>query len=143
MADDTVLATDGESAPRLTSELISTAVGELESRNMALERELETARGSAAEREEQITSLSVTYAKQLTPLTSFNTSLTFSETDPTAAGSNSSSVGTLGVGLERTLAQGLQLNLGFQHRVTENVAGTRARDNRLSVSLRRDLSARR
>lgn len=93
--------------------------------------------------EEQITSLSVTYAKQLTPLTSFNTSLTFSETDPTAAGSNSSSVGTLGVGLERTLAQGLQLNLGFQHRVTENVAGTRARDNRLSVSLRRDLSARR
>lgn len=93
--------------------------------------------------EEQITSLSVTYAKQLTPLTSFNTSLTFSETDPTAAGSNSSSVGTLGVGLERTLAQGLQLNLGFQHRVTENVAGIRARDNRLSVSLRRDLSARR
>ena len=93
--------------------------------------------------EEQITSLSVTYAKQLTPLTSFNTSLTFSETNPTAAGSNSSSVGTLGVGLERTLAQGLQLNLGFQHRVTENVAGTRARDNRLSVSLRRDLSARR
>ncbi|MFL4468338.1 hypothetical protein ACERZ8_00070 [Tateyamaria armeniaca] len=93
--------------------------------------------------EEQITSLRVSYDKQLNALTSFNASLSYSETDPTAAGSNTSSFGSVGVSLQRTLTEDLQLDLGFQHRVSEDTAGIRARDNRLSVSLRRDLSARR
>lgn len=93
--------------------------------------------------EEQITSLSVTYAKQLNAITSFNASLSYSETDPTAAGASTNSFGTLGIGLQRSLTRGVQLDLGFQHRISEDIAGMRARDNRLSISLRRDLSARR
>lgn len=91
--------------------------------------------------EQDITTLSVTYAKQLNTLTRFNTSLTFSETDDTAA-ADASSFGTLGVNLQRSLTADLQLNVGLQHRIS-NTAGTQARDNRLSITLRRDLAIRR
>lgn len=92
--------------------------------------------------EQQITSLSVSYARQLTALTRFNTSLSYSETDETGAVATSS-FGTLGVSLQRSLTADVSLNVGLQHRVSEDSNGVRARDNRLSITLRRDLTTRR
>jgi len=89
--------------------------------------------------EKEITSLRMTYDRQLTALTSFNTSLSYSETNPTGAGAPSS-VGTLGIGLQHSLTADWQVDMELQHRVSENTAGVRARDNRLSVTLRRDLT---
>lgn len=92
--------------------------------------------------EQEITSLSLTYAKQFTANTSLNTSFSYSETNPTGAGGGSS-LRTVGVTLQRNLTSTWQMNVGLEHRISESAAGTRARDNRLSLNLRHDLSARR
>lgn len=93
--------------------------------------------------EEQIRSLNLSYVRQLNTLTRFNTNLSYSETEETAGGGNASSLGTLAVGFERSLTRDIALNVGLQHRISEDSNGVRARDNRLSIFLRRDLSARR
>lgn len=92
--------------------------------------------------EQEITSLRLTYAKQFSPLTSFNASFSYSETDPTGAGSTSS-LSSVGISLQRSLTPTWDLNVGLDHRISKSTAGTTARDNRLSVTLRHDLSARR
>lgn len=92
--------------------------------------------------EQQITSLSVSYDTQINPLTRFNASLSYNETDDTG-NSAASSFGTIGIGLQRSLTRDVDLDVGLTHRVSKDSLGVQARDNRLSITLRRDLVRRR
>jgi hypothetical protein len=71
----------------------------------------------------------------------FNAS--YQETNPTAVGQGTTSLGTIGLSYQHTLAEGWRLNAGVDRRVNTDSSGTTARDNRLSLSVRRELSARR
>ena len=129
---------DGDIAPigtlNLTRDLPDGSLGASFSRRVT---------AGSDDEEDEITAFDLTYDKQLNALTNFSANLSFRETDPTAAGSNATSLGTIGVSLSRSLTPTWQMDFGLQHRISKNSVGTRARDNRLSISLRRDLTARR
>lgn len=120
--------------------------------NLSLERNLLNGSLSASlsqrvtsgidDNEQQITSISLGYNTQLNALTSFRANLSFNETDDTAD-SASSSFGTAGIGLQRSLTRDVSLDMDLTHRVSKNDVGLRARDNRLSITLRRDLTRKR
>ena len=92
--------------------------------------------------EQRVTSVGLSYNQQITALTQFNLNATYRETDPTGD-SASSSFGTVGVSVQHTLAPGWQMNVGFDRRVSDTSTRDAARDNRLSIFVRRDLTARR
>lgn len=92
--------------------------------------------------EQEVTSLNLSYAKQLNSLTSIDASFAFNETDNTAAG-GTSNLSTFGINLRRNLTSTWRMDVGLQHRVSKSTTGVRARDNQLSINLRHDLSARR
>ncbi|MEP4199305.1 MAG: hypothetical protein ABJL99_27075 [Aliishimia sp.] len=99
-------------------------------------------RSGINDNEQEATSVSVTYAQQLNDVSSFNMGLSYFENDPTDT-TGTSSLGTISLGYQRTLAPGWQMNVGINRRINETSAGIKARDNNLSFSVRRDLTARR
>lgn len=99
-------------------------------------------RAGSDDDEEEITSLGLSYAKQFTPSTAFDANFSYSEANPTGPGA-SSSIGSIGFNLRHALTRDWQMSVGLQHRISESATGARARDNRLSINLSRDLFVRR
>lgn len=97
-------------------------------------------RSGINDNEQEATSVQFNYAQQLSEISSFNLGLSYRENVPTTAG-GSSSLGSIGVAYQRDLAPGWQMNVGLDRRVSNSAAGVTARDNRLSISVRRDLTA--
>lgn len=93
--------------------------------------------------EREFTAARFDYARPLGPDSSFTVNAAYSETDPTTAGLGTTSLGSIGLGYRRDLAPGWQMNMGVSRRVSTDAAGATARDNSLSLSVRRELSARR
>lgn len=100
-------------------------------------------RSGIDDEEREFTAARFNYARPLSPVSSLTVSAAYSETDPTTAGTGTTSLGSVGLGYQRDLAPGWQMNMGVSHRVSTDAAGTTARDNSLSLSVRRELSARR
>ena len=92
--------------------------------------------------EREITSIRFNYVQNLTPVSTFNVNLGYNETNPTGIG-GTTSLGTIGLSYRRDLAPGWQMDAGVNRRVSTNSSGVTATDNRFSLSLRRELSARR
>lgn len=93
--------------------------------------------------QQEFTRVQINYAQPLSNASSLNLSAAYSETNPTAVGVGTTSLSTIGLGYQRVLAEGLSMDFGLNHRVSTNSLGTTARDNRVSLSVRRELSARR
>lgn len=90
--------------------------------------------------EQKTTAVRFNYAQQLNELSSLNMDFSYRENDQTGSGATTS-LGTVGVAYQRNLAPGWRMNVGLNHRVNRAASGVKARDNRLSISVRRDLSA--
>lgn len=99
-------------------------------------------RSGLQDAEQEFTSAQFSYQRPLSADSSLSFNAGYRETDPTGGG-NTTSLGTIGLGYQRSLAPGWQMNMGFNRRVSKNTAGNTARDNSLSISVRRELSARR
>ncbi len=98
-------------------------------------------RSGINDNEQLANAIQFNYLQQLNDLSRFSLAASYRENDPTGAG-GTSSLGSIGLNYQRDLAPGWQMNVGIDHRISRSAAGIRARDNRLSVSLRRDLTAR-
>ena len=97
---------------------------------------------SSDDQQQDITALGLGYSTQLDALTLFSTNLSYTDRSDTDAGGGGS-LGLLGLTVQHTLTEDWRLDVGLQHRVNKNTAGIRARDNQISISLRRDFFARR
>lgn len=97
-------------------------------------------RSGLEDNEQEFTTVQFNYARQLSAVSTLNLDLSYRETSPTGAG-NTASLGTIGVSYARDLAPGWQMNMGLNRRISTNRAGATARDNSLSLSVRRELSA--
>lgn len=97
-------------------------------------------RSGLSDNEQEFTAIRFNYRQNLDAISSLSLNLNYSETDPTGTG-RTTSLGTIGLGYQRELAPGWQMNVGLNRRVSTNSAGVTARDNRLSLSVRRALSA--
>jgi len=95
---------------------------------------------SSDDEEQDITSVGLGYSTQLNALTLFSTNLSYTDRSTTDAGGGGS-LGLLGVTVQRTLTENWRLDVGLQHRINEDNAGTTARDNQISISVRRELTA--
>lgn len=93
--------------------------------------------------EREYTAARFGYTRPLDRDSSLSFNATYSETNPTAAGLGTTSLGTVGLIYQRNLAPGWRMNAGLNRRVSTDTTGATARDNSLSLSVRRDLSARR
>jgi hypothetical protein len=100
-------------------------------------------RSGLEDNEQDFTSVRFGYTQQLSPDSSLGLNAAYSETSPTAGTGSTTSLASIGVNYQRALAPGWQLNMGLSRRESTNSAGNTARDNSVSVSLRRELSARR
>lgn len=98
-------------------------------------------RSGSNDTEQTSTKLGIRYSNHLTQKSLLNVSFAYSENNPTGVG-NSSSLGSFGINLRHTLDREWQMNIGLEHRVIETSAGVTARDNRFTLSLRHDLTAR-
>ena len=99
-------------------------------------------RSGLEDNEQEFTSVRFNYTQNLTPSSSLNLNARYSETNPTGTG-GTTSLGTIGLNYQHDLAPGWQMNAGINRRVSTNSSGVTARDNRLSLSVRRALNARR
>ncbi len=99
-------------------------------------------RSGLSDNEQEFSAIRFNYLHNLDTVSSLSVNLNYSETNPTGTG-GTSSLGTIGLGYQRELAPGWQMNVGLDRRVSTNSAGATARDNRLSLSVRRALFARR
>lgn len=97
-------------------------------------------RSGLEDNEQEFTRIQFNYARQLSALGSVNVNLSYRETNPTGTG-GTTSLGTIGVSYGHTLAPGWQMNMGVNRRISTDSSGTTAHDNRLSLSVRRELSA--
>ncbi len=97
--------------------------------------------GSDDEQQEIITA-AAGYSTRLSEITTFNVNISYTDRSDTGL-NNDSSLSTIDLGLRHVLSQDWSMNVGLQHRISEDSVGTKARDNRLSVNLRRDFSVRR
>ena len=92
--------------------------------------------------QQRITSVGLGYSTQLDALTLLSTDFSFTDRSDTDAGGGGS-LGLLGLTVQRTLTEDWRLDIALQHRFNEDSAGTTSRDNQISISFRRDLTARR
>jgi hypothetical protein len=100
-------------------------------------------RSGLEDTEQEYTAVRFNYARPLTAVSSLTFNASYQETSPTVAGTRTTSLGTIGLGYQHSLAEGWRLNAGVDRRVSSDAAGSTTRDNRLSLSVRRELSARR
>lgn len=101
-----------------------------------------TVSSGSEDEEQEIFTAGAGYSTQLSPLTSFNVNFSYTDRSDTGAGDDSS-LSVIDLGVSHTLSEDWSMNVGLQHRIVDESDGTRARDNRLSVNLRRDFSVRR
>ncbi len=99
-------------------------------------------RSDSDDDEQEVTTFSFGYVTQLTPLASLNTNLSYSDRSATGAG-ESGTFGTFGVNFQYNLTQDWSMNVGVQHRFSEDDVGAKARDNSLTIGFRRAFQARR
>lgn len=92
--------------------------------------------------EQEITTLRLGYARELTALTTLDTSFSYTDRSSTGVG-DSGTFATLNVGLQRALTADWRMDVGLQHRFREDETGSTARDNQLSINFRRSLAVRR
>lgn len=90
--------------------------------------------------EEEFTSVRFDYSQAVSAQGTFGAAASYREVNPTGTGSTNS-LGAVGVSYRHELAPGWNVNVGFNHRVRTTSGVATARDNRLSLSVRRELSA--
>ena len=98
-------------------------------------------RSSLDDEEEEFTRLQFRYLRDLSRLSAMSLNASYQEVNPTGTG-GTTSLGQIGVTYQHTLAPGWDMNVGLNHRVNTNSVGTTARDNQLSLSIRRALVTR-
>ncbi|WP_193743608.1 hypothetical protein [Tateyamaria sp. ANG-S1] len=101
-----------------------------------------TLRSNVDDEEQDVTTVRLGYTTQLSPLTGLNTSFSFTDRDSDGGGDDGS-FGVVSLGIQRAITRDWDLNVALQHRLREEDEGDTARDNRLSITLRRDLLVRR
>lgn len=99
-------------------------------------------RSGTDDQEEEVTTLDLGYQTQLTPLTSFDARVSFTDRNATGAGDDGQ-FGTVSLGVDRRLTRDWSLNVGLEHRFSDTTSNGRVNDNLLRIGLRRDLLARR
>ena len=91
--------------------------------------------------ERELTSLRASYGVDLTPLTSLGANAIYRRSAASGDGQDDESAGSVGVDINRQLAEKLSLSAGLRHRFEDDGGGT-AHDNVLSLNLRRAVSFR-
>ena len=101
-----------------------------------------TVRSNTDDEEQEVTTLRLGYATQLTPLTAFNASYAFTDRDAADDGDDGS-FSVLSVGVQHSLTRDWSLNVGLQHRINDDATSGKASDSQLSITVRRSLLVRR
>lgn len=104
-----------------------------------IERSLQS---GLSDNEQDFTRIRFNYTQELSALSSLALDIAYRESNPTGAG-GTTSLGSIGISYQRNLAPGWRMNVSVSHRDNTDSSGASARDNRVSLSVRRALSARR
>lgn len=97
-------------------------------------------RSGLDDEEEEFTSIRFNYRQPISAQGTVGVTASYQEADPTGP-EGTTSLGTIGLTYQHALADGWDMNFGLDHRVTNDSNGVTARDNRLLLSIRRELSA--
>jgi len=98
-------------------------------------------RSGSDDDERRVSTVSIGYSQQLTPSATFGMDFSYIDSASTGTGADTN-LAVLGLSLQKTLTKDWSVDFGLQHRVTDDQTNGKARDNRLSITLRRDLSLR-
>lgn len=103
---------------------------------------VQTVRSGSDDDEQEITTLRLDYATQLTALTALNTSFSYTDrsaTDVTDGGT----FGAINIGLQHPLTEDWRMDVGLQHRFNAADTSASTQDNQLTINFRKDLAVRR